>query len=156
MQNCQSQNEITLNYKLPIGLRLLIGAIGAMIVFFAGRDFIKAFGNFSISALFVGTITGTGVLMGGSALIAAIFALDTQWKIRRKSIEITATRGNHSRISNLYLENIRNSNILEIDTDSGTDFAIEMFDKDGKRHVSPKFEDRESAQFALDLFIGAG
>ena len=74
MQNRQSQNEITLNYKLSIGLRLLISAIGAMIVFFAGRDFIKAFGNISISALFVGLITGTGVLMGGSAPLLPPFS----------------------------------------------------------------------------------
>jgi flagellar motor component MotA len=155
MQICQSQNEITLDNKLPIGLRLLIGSVGLVILLFAGQDFLKALGSFSIASLFIVMITGFGVLMGSGAIIAAIFAFDTQWKIKFKSIKITAKRGDFCKIVMLDLENIRKSSVLEIDTDSGSEFAIEMICNDGKRHISPRFKDKEMAQYVLNFFNGA-
>lgn len=139
---------------MPEFMRYIIGAIAFAIICVAGWEFFKAARDFSVFSIFFCLITGTGVFMGAKLMFAILLSFDEEWKIKRKIIEITATRGENVQKREILSSNINGYNILERSSESGPDtYVLELHDYNGNKYISPHFSERNDAQYAIDLFF---
>lgn len=149
-----SRNEITISTHIPQLMRYVVSFVALCIICFAGWDFIKAARNFSVFSLFFCLLTGTGVFMGAKLMHAILLSFNEEWKIKRKVIEIIASRGDNIQKREIISSNINGYNILERSSDSGPDtYVIELHDYNGDKYISPHFTERKDAQYAIDLFF---
>lgn len=139
---------------MPQFMRYIISAIALLIVCVAGWDFLKAARDFSVFSIFFCLITGTGVFMGVKIMYAILLSFNEEWKIKRKIIEIKATRGENVQKREILSSNINGYNILERSSENGPDtYVLELHDYNGNKYISPHFNDRNDAQYAIDLFF---
>lgn len=139
---------------MPEFMRYIIGAIAFTIICVAGWEFFKAARDFSVFSIFFCLITGTGVFMGANLMFAILLSFNEEWKIKRKIIEITATRGENVQKREILSSNINGYNILERSSENGPDtYVLELHDYNGNKYISPHFSKHNDAQYAIDLFF---
>lgn len=154
MNETMPKKEIIISTYIPRFMRYFISAIALSIVCVAGWEFFKAARNFSVFSIFFCLLTGTGVFMGARLMHAILLSFNEEWKIKRKIIEITATRGENIQKREILSSNINGYNILERSSENEPDtYVLELHDYNGNKYISPHFSERNDAQYAIDLFF---
>ena len=154
MNETMPKKEIIISTYIPQFMRYVISSVALIVVCIAGWEFFKAALDFSVFSLFFCLLTGTGIFMGAKLMHAILLSFNEEWKIKRKIIEITATRGENVQKREILSSNINGYNILARSSESGPDtYVLELHDYNGNKYISPHFSERNDAQYAIDLFF---
>lgn len=150
-----NEYETCVKTFLPKELRIALIAVACMVVTFSGAPLYNAFTQGRGFSLIIVFIAFMGIYIGGRIGLGALLSFNEEWHFKPKKIEIRKTRGEIDENKFIFLENIKASEILQIEYESAPDaFIIELTEANGARHRSPKFKTHQNAQFALDLFLG--
>ena len=142
-----AETTVRLRRDFPPVLRLVLGAIGALVIIVPAMELWPAVWPFGWHSLLLGFILGGAVVIGGLLLVSAIVGEETIWTLNDAALEIQRRTIFGIRRDTLTGGDIAAVNVHEHVWESRpSSFAIAVRLKKGRRLISPDCGDKAAAE----------